>query len=43
MADQGDETPMHKWIVLFRNGSGAGCEAVDPAAAIVLAKVMPEG
>lgn len=38
MDNQEQSTPLRKWIVLFRNGAGVNCEAVDPAAAIRLAK-----
>lgn len=38
MASQEETAPLRKWIVLFHNGSGAGCEAVNPEAAIRLAK-----
>ena len=38
MASQKDATTLRKWIVLFRNGAGVNCNAIDPAAAIRLAK-----
>lgn len=33
-----ESTALRKWIVLFRNGVGVNCEAVNPEAAIRLAK-----
>lgn len=42
MANAEPSSTLRKYIVLFRNGAGVNCEAVDPAAAIWLAKAEQE-
>lgn len=42
MANAEPSSPLRKWIVLFRNGAGVNCEAIDPAAAIRFAKAEQE-